>query len=400
MNPSNSQSENELQRVLDAVPDGLIVVCPEGTVRRINDEACRVLESSPETCRNRPLADLVGPKHSMAQLAEQVQLSRQPIIRNEVPLVRRYGNDVELEVSISPLLEEENSERAGVVIVLRDRTIGNRLRQDATQLDQLDSYGQIAAGIAHEVKNPLGGIRGAAELLELRAEDDRTRRTSRIITREVDRITGLVEELMVFARSETLQLTQVNLHQLIDEVLEIASAEPEAASIAFVRAFDPSIPELTADPNRLTQVFLNLVRNGVQALDQRAGNLEIMTRMQWQHRLVDQKGQPIPTVEIIFSDDGPGIPDEIIHRLATPFFTTKSDGTGLGLAVSRHWITRHGGRLRIGAGPDGGAKIQIALPLRADLFISPRDFLMVDEPPAPHDPRRPFPAPGQSIQKG
>jgi two-component system nitrogen regulation sensor histidine kinase GlnL len=400
MNSSPSQNENGLQRILDAVPDGLIVVDPEGKIRRINDEACRVLESSPETCRNRPLSDLLGPKHPMTQLAEQVQQSRQPIIRNEVPLVRRYGNDVELEVSISPLLEEQKAPQTGVVIILRDRTIGNRLRQDATQLDQLDSYGQIAAGIAHEVKNPLGGIRGAAELLELRAEDDRTRRTCRIITREVDRITGLVEELMVFARSETLQLTQVNLHQLIDEVLEVAAAEPEAASVAFVRAFDPSIPELTADPNRLTQVFLNLVRNAVQALDQRDGNLEIMTRMQWQHRLVDRAGQPVPTVEIIFSDDGPGIPDEIIHRLATPFFTTKPHGTGLGLAVSRHWVTRHGGRLRIGSGREGGAKIQIALPLRTDLFISPRDFLVADESPAPNDPRRPFPAPGQPIQKG
>ena len=359
MNPSPNQNENGLQRILDAVPDGLIVVDPEGKIRRINDEACRVLESSPETCRNRLLSDLVGPKHPMTQLARQVQHSRQPIIRNEVPLVRRYGNDVELEVSISPLLEEQKAPQTGVVIILRDRTIGNRLRQDATQLDQLDSYGHIAAGIAHEVKNPLGGIRGAAELLELRAEDDRTRRTCRIITREVDRITGLVEELMVFARSETLQLTPVNLHQLIDEVLEIAAAEPEAASVAFVRAFDPSIPELTADPNRLTQVFLNLVRNAVQALDQRAGNLEIMTRMQWQHRLVDRVGQPVPTVEIIFSDDGPGIPDEIIHRLATPFFTTKPHGTGLGLAVSRHWVTRHGGRLRIGSGRGGGQEFRL-----------------------------------------
>ncbi|MCH2185820.1 ATP-binding protein [Myxococcota bacterium] len=396
----DSQNQNGLQRILDAVPDGLIVACPEGKVRRINDEACRVLESSPETTQNRPLSDLMGAKHPMIQLAEQVQQTRQPIIRNDVPFVRRYGNDVELEVSISPLEEENNSQKTGVVIVLRDRTIGNRLRQDATQLDQLASYGHIAAGIAHEVKNPLGGIRGAAELLELRAEDDRTRRTCRIITREVDRITGLVEELMVFARSETLQLTQVNLHQLIDEVLEVAAAEPEAASIAFVRAFDPSIPELTADPNRLTQVFLNLVRNGVQALDQREGNLEIVTRMQWQHRLVDQEGQPVPTVEIIFSDDGPGIPDEIIHRLATPFFTTKSDGTGLGLAVSRHWVTRHGGRLRIGAGREGGAEIQIALPLRADLFIPPRDFSILDETPSPLDPRRPLTVPGQLIQKG
>ncbi|MDG2050651.1 MAG: histidine kinase dimerization/phospho-acceptor domain-containing protein, partial [Myxococcota bacterium] len=200
MTLSDPEKNSELQRILDAVLDGLIVVCPEGVIRRINDEACRVLESSPETCLDRPLADLAGLNHPIVHLTQQVRENRQPVIRDEVPLVRRFGSNVELEVSISPLSEEDSADGTSVVIVLRDRTIGNRLRQDATQLDQMASYGQIATGIAHEVKNPLGGIRGAAELLELRAEDDRTRRTSRVIVREVDRITGLVEELMVFAR--------------------------------------------------------------------------------------------------------------------------------------------------------------------------------------------------------
>ena len=398
MSFSENHQPSELQRILDAITDGLMIISPSGIVERVNDEACRVLENSPETTIGRPLFEITGVNHPIMRLSLQVQETRQPVIQDDVPIGRRFGQDAELEVSVSPL-QDEPDEIGGVVIVLRDRTIGNRLRQDASQLDQLASYGQIAAGIAHEVKNPLGGIRGAAELLELRAEDERTRRTSKLIVREVDRITGLVEELMIFARSETLRLAPLNLHQLIDEVLEVVMAEPEASSVDFIRAFDPSIPELVADGNRLTQVFLNLARNSIQALDQKAGQLKIITRMQIQHRLVDRKGHPVPTVEIVFQDDGPGIPMEIIDRLATPFFTTKPDGTGLGLAVSRHWVTRHGGRLRVNGAARKGAEIKIALPLQADQFAAPQDFLMEEEA-SPFDPRRPSPARDLLPQKG
>ena len=400
MSFSENHQPSELQRILDAITDGLMVVSPSGIIDRVNDEACRVLENSPETTIGRPLSEITGVNHPIMQLALQVQETRQPVIQDDVPIGRRFGQDAELEVSVSPLQDEPNQTLGGVVIVLRDRTIGNRLRQDASQLDQLASYGQIAAGIAHEVKNPLGGIRGAAELLELRAEDERTRRTSKLIVREVDRITGLVEELMVFARSETLRLAPLNLHQLIDEVLEVVMAEPEASSVDFIRAFDPSIPELVADGNRLTQVFLNLARNSIQALDQKTGQLQIFTRMQIQHRLLDRKGHPVPTVEIVFRDDGPGIPVEILDRLATPFFTTKPDGTGLGLAVSRHWVTRHGGRLRVNGATRKGAEIKIALPLRADQFAAPQDFLMEEEEASAFDPRRPSPDRDLLPQKG
>jgi two-component system nitrogen regulation sensor histidine kinase GlnL len=277
------------------------------------------------------------------------------------------------------------------VVVLRDRTIGNTLREEASQREQLASYGHIAAGIAHEVKNPLGGIRGAAELLELRADDERTRRAARVIVREVDRISGLVDELMVFARGETLRFAPVNLHRLIDEVLEVVAAEPAAANVAFHRVFDPSIPDLVADGDRLTQVFMNLARNAVQALDERGGRLEISTRMKLQHRLVGSDGRPAPTVEIVFADDGPGIDAGIIDRLATPFFTTKPDGTGLGLAVARHWVTRHGGRLRFASDPERGARIQIILPLHADRFLPAQDYVATEDADEALDPRRPEP---------
>jgi two-component system nitrogen regulation sensor histidine kinase GlnL len=269
---------------------------------------------------------------------------------------------------------------------MRDRTTFNTLREQFSHAEQLASYGHIAAGIAHEVKNPLGGIRGAAELLGLWAkDDDRAARTADMIVREVDRITGLVEELMVFARGEGLELTRVNVHRLLDDVIQNAELDEAAHGVEFDRLYDPSIPEIEADAARLTQVFLNLVRNAVQAMedaDAAVRRIAIVTRMPLDHRLTGLRGRAVPTVQISLRDTGPGIAPDVLARLATPFFTTKTKGTGLGLAVSRHWIDRHGGRLRIESERGEGTIVHVDLPLEAQIRPSPiaSEGATVDDP--------------------
>jgi len=358
-----SEASDDLRRILDSILDGIVVVSAEGLVEQINDEASRILETSIDHAPGRTLADLVGEASPIAEMVAEVQKSRQSIVKNGLDLPRRFGSNVESEVAISPMVEDGAGRDGGVVLLLRDRTLGNSLRQDENERDRLNSYGYIAAGIAHEVKNPLSGIRGAAELLALRASDERSKRTADLIVSEVDRITDLVDRLMVFAKGDELQLAPRNLHQLLDRVLELSAVDPLAASVDFDRAYDPSIPDLVADEDRLIQVFLNLARNAIQSMGEEGGML-------MQGRVVGTDGRPKPTVEITFEDDGGGIPEEIRDRLATPFFTTKSEGTGLGLAISRHWVSRHGGQLRIGATQEQGAnvrgaKVRVILPLVA-----------------------------------
>jgi two-component system nitrogen regulation sensor histidine kinase GlnL len=253
----------------------------------------------------------------------------------------------------------------GAVVVIRDRTITNSLREIVYQQEQLASYGLLAAGIAHEVKNPLGGIRGAAELIGRWSDDERATRASSLIVGEVDRITELVEKLMVFARDDELQLEPMNLHQVLDAVIELARMDKLSDGMLIERVYDPSIPDMVADADRLRQVFLNLVRNAMQAMSGGSGRLEIETRMTLDERLAGQDLASIPTVQVVFRDNGSGISPEILDRLATPFFTTRRKGTGLGLAVSRHWITRHRGTLNIASPPGEGAVIRVNLPLDA-----------------------------------
>jgi nitrogen-specific signal transduction histidine kinase len=169
---------------------------------------------------------------------------------------------------------------------------------------------------------------------------------------------------MVFARGEQLGLESVNVHQLLDSMLGLLELEPGHEKIEIKRSFDPSLPEIEADPARLQQVFLNLARNALQAMDMEGeGSLTLSTRILLEHRLAGSDGRPTPTIEVGFSDTGPGIPAEIQERLSTPFFTTRKTGTGLGISVARHWIDRHGGRLHIHSEEGQGTLVCVDLPL-------------------------------------
>ncbi len=354
----------ELHDVLDAILDGVIALSPHGEIRWLNEQASQLLDISPEAGVGQGLAPLLGNSHVILNLIAAVQRTGGPIVEDEVSLSRPFGITRIVSVSVSPLFNQGNGE-PGTVVVLRDRTAFADLLDEAAQRDRLASYGQIAAGIAHEVKNPLGGIRGAAELLERRVDDERGRKTAQLIVREVDRIAGLVDELMVFAKGEALDCDFVNLHRLLDEVVELVQIESAAQGVVFERVYDPSIPEIPGDTDRLKQIFLNLIQNAVQAMEKEGGKLTLTTGMALENRLKGEDGRPRPTVVICFEDEGPGISPSIQHQLSTPFFTTKVNGTGLGLAVSRHWITRHGGRLRIDASHDGGGRVRVKLPLHS-----------------------------------
>ena len=354
-----------LHDVLDAILDGVIALSPHGEIRWLNEQASQILGTSPETGVGQRLGQLLGNPHAVLNLIATVQSTGRPIVEDEVSLSRPFGMDRVVSVSVSPLATSGN-DKPGTVVVLRDRTAFVDLLDDAAQRDRLASYGQIAAGIAHEVKNPLGGIRGAAELLERRVDDEGSRNTAKLIVREVDRIASLVDELMVFAKGEVLDRNFVNLHRLLDEVVELVQTESAAQGVVFERVYDPSIPEIPGDADRLKQVFLNLIQNAVQAMENGGGKLTLSTGMALENRLKGEDGHPRPTVVICFEDEGPGISPDIQQHLSTPFFTTKVNGTGLGLAVSRHWITRHGGRLKIDASHEGGGRVRVKLPLHSE----------------------------------
>jgi two-component system nitrogen regulation sensor histidine kinase GlnL len=354
----------DLSTVLDAVLDGVIVLDREGDVELVNNEACRILETSATAALGAAVEELLGAEHPVARLARSVLSSGRTAVEAERAVSHRFEADLIVDVAAAPLFERGHLD--GVVVMLRDRTIRASLQERVSERERLDDFGRIAAGIAHEVKNPLGGIRGAAEILASRASDAKTLDAAELIVREVGRIAALIDDLMVFARSEELETGALNIHRVLDDVLDLLAMDPLASGIEVERAFDPSLPEIRGDSNRLTQVFHNLVRNALQAMEGR-GQLTITTRMALRSRLSTPDGRPLPTLLVEIADDGPGIPPEVLGRLATPFFTTRAGGTGLGLAVSRHWVNRHDGALHIDSAPGHGTRVRVTLPMRRPL---------------------------------
>lgn len=367
--PARLARENEkpalgrnLAGVLDAVLAGIVVLDAEGRVDFANAAASRILEQSSGAVRGEKVESLLGPAHSLARLARGVLASGRSAAEDQCAVERRFEEPLAVDIAASPLVGDDGRVE-GCVLFLRDSTLQRNLQQVVVERQALSAFGHIAAGVAHEVRNPLGGIRGAAEILGARAGDERSRDAARLIVREVDRIAELLDGLMAFAQGGALRLAPHNIHQVIDHVIGLVTHDPLARELRIVRAFDPSIPLVWIDADRLTQVFLNIARNAMQALDAKPGSLTITTGMRLDRKLVSN-GQHFPSLRIDFSDDGPGIPPELLAQIPTPFFTTRSGGTGLGLALSQHWVVRHDGTLRITSEAGRGTRVRVEIPMR------------------------------------
>lgn len=355
----------DFRHVIDALQAGVVVLDALAQVEEINAPASRFLEVALDSVRGAPVERLLGADHAVARLARTVLVSGLSAQESDLRIERRHGADAMVDVAASPLFDERGRPN-GAVLVLRDRSLQKRVLQLESERERFEGIGQMATGLAHEIKNPLGGIRGAAELLARRATDAKARETAELIVRESTRIAALVDDLMVFARGEALKLRTVNIHQVLDGMLSLLALDEVATRTQVERSFDPSLPEFLADPDRLTQVFLNLARNAVQAMEPVGGKLLVTTRMTLDHRVTTPEGRLVPTLAIWFEDTGPGMSDAVIRQATTPFFTKRVGGTGLGLAVADYWVTQHGGALHLESELGRGTRVRVTIPLRRD----------------------------------
>jgi two-component system nitrogen regulation sensor histidine kinase GlnL len=236
------------------------------------------------------------------------------------------------------------------------RSIGDT----ADRGSRVGSLAAVAAGLAHEIKNPLGGIKGAAQLLaEELAGHANVARFTTLITREVDRVSALLEELLELTRPPRLRLAAVNVHRVLNDVLVL---QQTAAKVAVRLVFDPSLPDIWADEAQLRQVFLNLVKNAIEAMDD-GGTLTVTTRIETDFHVRHGGRDRGQFLSVDVEDTGPGIPLEDCERIFTPFFTTKTSGTGLGLAVTERLVTQHGGTIRVESELGRGTRVRVRLPV-------------------------------------
>jgi two-component system sensor histidine kinase PilS (NtrC family) len=295
-------------------------------------------------------------------------------LRSRLPLALPSGAQRFLGVAASRL-RNSRGEPIGHVVIFQDVTDVVRMERELRHRERLAAVGELAAGMAHEVRNPLAAISGCVEMLRAlnreRSDDAEQERLMGIVLREIERLDALIADFLQFARPGPPKLEQVALRPLLAEVAEMCRAGCPIG----VRVEVDAAPELGAwaDATQLRQVLWNLVRNAVHAVEDR-GCIRIAAALapgQLPQAVSpeDRSGsaERRDAVEIVVADDGPGVAPEALERIFDPFFTTKAAGTGLGLATVHRIVTAHGGAVSVDATPGGGATFRVLLPARAEL---------------------------------
>src|SRR5436190_10757769 len=328
--------------VLNALPLPVIIVDSNGRIADANVAAENFFEASVLLLRRQMLRDLVPFGSPLLALVEQVRHRGAAVNEYKVDLsTPRNPGDRLVDLHVAPLPERPDY----VVAMLQERTIADKMDRQLTHRGAARSVSALAAMLAHEIKNPLSGIRGAAQLLEQSAGDD-DRTLTRLICDEADRIVKLVDRMEVFSDERPVEREPVNIHVVLEHVKRLAQSG-FARHIKFTETYDPSLPPVYANRDQLVQVFLNLLKNAAEAIGTEAsdGEIQITTAFRAGVRLSipgNKSRVPLP-LEFCVRDNGPGVPEDLLPHLFDPFVTTKPKGSGLGLALVAKIIGDHGG---------------------------------------------------------
>jgi two-component system nitrogen regulation sensor histidine kinase GlnL len=326
-------------QIASALPMPVLVLGPRQEILFVNPAAEQFFDMGAGHLTKQKLSDLIPFGSPLFQLIGQALQRRASVGERNVDLTTpRHGEHI-ADLMVTPLPEPEGA----VVVVLQERSLAQRIDRQLLHRGAVRSMHGMAAVLAHEIKNPLAGIRGAAQLIEERLPPHE-RDLTQLICAETDRIKALIDRMESFGDRRGFPRASVNIHEALDHVRRIAETS-FGKNVKFVEVFDPSLPRVLGDRDQLIQVFLNLVRNAVDALPEQGGEITLTTGYRPGVRFgtaVSGERLSLP-LEVTVRDNGAGIPADLLPYIFDPFVTTKRGGSGLGLALVAKIIGDHGG---------------------------------------------------------
>ena len=354
-----SFSQEALKRVqaftghlISRLPVGIIYTNQEGQIKAFNSAAAKMTDRSFEFVHNNP-PESVLPDEVVGFFPDRD--NREEMSDRDVHLSGADGADYTLHLSSLPVYDKE-SHYMGRVLLMYDLTEIKNLEKEIQRHDRLVALGKMAAGVAHEVRNPLSSIKGFATLLGSKFKPgSQEQDAANLLVHEAERLNRSITELLNYARPTTLKKEKINIGELVSASLKLVSSDAQALGVKISHAIDADIPPVDIDRDKINQVMLNLYLNGLQAMEDSADARELKVAVRY------DSSENIVVIEV--QDSGRGIPPENIEKVLDPYFTTKPEGTGLGLALAYKIIDEHNGTIRLKSTERQGTTVCITLPV-------------------------------------
>jgi two-component system nitrogen regulation sensor histidine kinase GlnL len=346
------------QDILNSISTGIVALDAQLRVTALNASGQALLETSEARCIGLHASQLVLQPEQWLEALEQVRASSSPLARRGMSLFLLSGQEIHVDLIVTPVADDGIPE---LLVELQpvDRLL--RISREESLVYAHETTRAVIRGLAHEIKNPLGGIRGAAQLLARELPDEELAEYTGVIIREADRLRDLVDRLL--GPHKQLDLHPLNIHEVLEHVRNLTIAESDNR-VTIIRDYDPSLPEFPGDRAQLVQAVLNVMRNALQAADNPDDcTIILRTRSQRQFTIGTQLHRLVCRIDLV--DNGPGIPTEMLHSIFAPMVTGRADGTGLGLSIAQSIVNRHGGLLECENEP-GQTRFTIYLPMETD----------------------------------
>jgi len=343
---SLAEMKTYTENVVESMADGLISVNREKKIVTLNRKAAEFLGAKEEDLKNKEISKVFGIN------IENLLKEQGGVLRDwELRVSNKEGTQIPLSLSAAPL-KDENEQEMGSVLLLRDLREIRDLQERVRRSERLASLGRLAAGVAHEIRNPLSSIRGFAQFFQNRFKgQEKEQEYAAVMVREVDRLNRVITELLDFARPKEPHRESHNLQEILEQTLKVLEPELAGRNIGVEKKLDASLPRILADRDQLSQAFLNLMLNALESMEGE-GKLRIS---------LESEGASALTISI--ADTGKGIPPEDLERVFEPFFSTKRKGTGLGLAIVHQIVENHKGQIRVESREGEGTTFRITLPI-------------------------------------